>query len=215
MKAIECAKFFMQEKLDTPRNTYDGNMKLQKLLYFAQLISLAKYNIPLFPEKIYAFEHGMVIDDIRKEYKSNYQAILNDNDRTFSDQEKDVLDLTIEIFGGYNADELSEITHHHLSWKLEYEDGTLPNGYHDKEESEVSLESLKKNEVQDMQDLIYSIEKSSESEESMSEVYFDGSTFSFDSKNISVEEIKDFVNKNSFPPDDYVAFKRNQEVFVY
>lgn len=215
MRAIECAKIFMQEKLDTPRDTYAGNMKLQKLLYFAQLISLAKYNTPLFPEKIYAFEHGMVIDDIRREYKNNYQTILNDNDRTFSNQEQDVLDLTIKIFGGYNADELSEITHHHLSWKLEYEDGTLPNGYHNKEESEVSLDSLRENEVQDMKDLIHSSEKSSESKKPFKEIYFDGSVFRFDPDNVSVENIKEFVNKNHFPPDDYVAFRKNKEVFVY
>ena len=40
--------WFLENNLDNPRNTYKGNMKLQKLLFFAQLISLAKNNKLLF-----------------------------------------------------------------------------------------------------------------------------------------------------------------------
>ena len=39
---FDYAKWLMDNNLDNPRNTFKGNMKLQKLLFFAQLISPAK-----------------------------------------------------------------------------------------------------------------------------------------------------------------------------
>ena len=44
----EFAKFFIKEDADTTPNTYDGNMKLQKLLVLANLAHIAEYNEPLF-----------------------------------------------------------------------------------------------------------------------------------------------------------------------
>lgn len=38
--AINYAKYIIRNGLDTNHNTYDGNMKLQKLLFFADYISL-------------------------------------------------------------------------------------------------------------------------------------------------------------------------------
>ena len=55
---FDYAKWFLENDLDTPRNTFKGNMKLQKLLFFAQLISLAKNNKLLFDEEFCAFENG-------------------------------------------------------------------------------------------------------------------------------------------------------------
>ena len=45
-KAIDFAKYFIKEELDNPRNSFDGNMKLQKLLVYSNLINLALYNKP-------------------------------------------------------------------------------------------------------------------------------------------------------------------------
>lgn len=44
---------------------------------------------------------------------------------------------------------------------------------------------------------------------------FNGSKFYYNSKDISVDELKAYVNKNNFPPDVYEAFKENGEVYVY
>lgn len=55
---LDYTKWFLENNLDTPRNTFKGNMKLQKLLFFAQLISLTKNNKLLFDEQFCAFENG-------------------------------------------------------------------------------------------------------------------------------------------------------------
>lgn len=216
LRAIDAAKYFMDKKLDTPRNTFSGNMKLQKLLYFAQLVSLAKFDEPLFRDKIYAFKKGMVIDDVRKKYKNDYQTIINCELPKLSSKELETLKITVEIYGKYNAQQLSEITHDQLSWKEKYRQGTCENGYHKKSLSVVDVQMLEKNEVPDVKDLIRSNEASNSNKEILDGILeFNGSKFHFDKKNIDEDTIKSFVNKYDFPADDYVAYIENQEVLVY
>ena len=49
------------------------NMKLNKLLYYAQGHYLQKYGEPLFSDKIYAWEHGPVVKNVYTIY-SNYKS---------------------------------------------------------------------------------------------------------------------------------------------
>lgn len=49
------AKFFIKNGTDSKPNTYDGNMKLQKLLVLADLVNIAEYGLPLFDEQVLAF----------------------------------------------------------------------------------------------------------------------------------------------------------------
>ena len=46
------------------------NMKLNKLLYFAQGYYLKKYGRPLFDNAIEAWEHGPVVPEVYSAYKS-------------------------------------------------------------------------------------------------------------------------------------------------
>ena len=52
------AKYFIKNGADTMPNTYDGNMKLQKLLVLADLANIAEYGEPLFSEQVLAFKNG-------------------------------------------------------------------------------------------------------------------------------------------------------------
>lgn len=45
------------------------NLRLNKLLYFAQVISLLETEQPLFPDEFYAWQLGPVIPDINRHYK--------------------------------------------------------------------------------------------------------------------------------------------------
>ena len=68
------AKYFIKKGADSLPNTYDGNMKLQKLLTFADLISIAKYGKPLFNDPVLAFKNGCVVEKVRQRYKNDYSA---------------------------------------------------------------------------------------------------------------------------------------------
>ena len=44
-------------------------MKLHKLLYLAQRESLVRYDKPLFPEGIYAYQYGPVVKEVREAFR--------------------------------------------------------------------------------------------------------------------------------------------------
>lgn len=124
VSAMDAAKWFIQKNLDNPRNTFDGNMKLQKLLYFAQLIHLANHGEVLFEEPILAFENGSVVEQVRLTYRDEQRGLMNDAIQTqfeFDPEQFETLELTEEIFGGLSARELSDINHMHQGWKDAYE----------------------------------------------------------------------------------------------
>ena len=62
----------LKNKLDTD-GTVEGitNLKLQKILYFAQCAYLALYDKPLFEDEVLAWEYGPVISSVYNKYKVN------------------------------------------------------------------------------------------------------------------------------------------------
>lgn len=136
------AKYFIKNGVDSVPNTFDGNMKLQKMLVLANMIHIARYGIPLFKEEVLAFENGCVVEEIRLRYRNDYVALKEDSDRfepDFTEEEYETLNTAIGIFGHVSAKELSDLNHEFESWQQAYQAGTLNNGYHDKEKSVVDF----------------------------------------------------------------------------
>lgn len=107
------------------------NLKLQKILYFAQAYYLAKFNKPLFNNTIEAWEYGPVIPDIYRRFK-NYggKPIISKRDNsTLSEKDKEILKEIWETFGGYSASRLVDISHAHAPWRDAYasEDKIISN----------------------------------------------------------------------------------------
>ena len=138
------AKFFMKNGADSLPNTYDGNMKLQKLLVLANLANIAENGEPLFNEQVLAFRNGCVVEKVRLKYRNDYVGLKRDSEvfqPEFSEREYAILNLVMEIFGKASARELSEINHTFDFWKLAFDNGTDNNGYHDKTRSVVDMMS--------------------------------------------------------------------------
>lgn len=141
------AKFFIKKGLDSTPNTYDGNMKLQKLLLFANLISIAEGNGQLFSEKILAYKNGCVVEKVRLRYKNDYLGLKEDSDLfnpDFSQSEYEILKKTIDIFGDATAVELSEINHTFDFWKNAYDNSKLANGNYNQCLAVVNLSDIEK-----------------------------------------------------------------------
>ncbi len=67
-----------------------SNLKLQKLLYYAQGIFLAINDEPLFEEPILAWAHGPVVESVYHEYKAyGSSGIEFDEDFNFDSIESD------------------------------------------------------------------------------------------------------------------------------
>lgn len=160
---FDYAKWFLENNLDTPRNTFKGNMKLQKLLFFAQLISLAKNNKLLFDEQFCAFENGMVMENVRLKYKNSLDELLNYKRKELNDEELEILELTKNIYGSENADTLSNMTHQFEYWKKYLQISHNKFDFKDKNKSIVPNEELKK-ELDNIRDVLdaYNIMNSEE-----------------------------------------------------
>ena len=70
MKAIDVSNFFINLALNTDDDSVT-NLKIQKLLYFAQGYALSKLGRPLFPDAIEAWEMGPVVPSVYNALKSN------------------------------------------------------------------------------------------------------------------------------------------------
>ena len=103
---------------------YEGitHLKLQKLLYFAQGVFLSMNNgNKLFSEKIMAWEHGPVVEEVYFNYKDNGRNFIDlisneENDKIIEKIENDsntsnILNMVYSNFAIYTAWQLRDMTH--------------------------------------------------------------------------------------------------------
>ena len=90
-------------------------MKLHKLLYFAQRESLIQKDIPLFSEKFEAWKYGPVLVPVHYLYKEDMlDAIMpEESERKFSD----VFDKVFSQYAVKDSWSLSALTHGEYSWR--------------------------------------------------------------------------------------------------
>jgi uncharacterized phage-associated protein len=106
-----------------------SNLKLQKLLYYAQGHHLAERHRPVFNEAIQAWSHGPVVPQVYYQYKDCGSAsiVLPDDDPFTWDQvDPDTADLLGKVwntYGGYSAGRLRNMTHEEPPWRNHWQDG--------------------------------------------------------------------------------------------
>lgn len=99
-------------------------LALQKLLYFAQGLYLAKFDKPLFNEDCEAWVHGPVYETVYNLFSDfkynpiddNRFAIIKDRFDELNGEEKEIVDLVINTFGKYSGRVLENITHNEQPW---------------------------------------------------------------------------------------------------
>lgn len=163
MRAIEFAKWFINGGYDVPRNTLEGNMRLQKLLYFAQLIHLARYGKVLFSDPIHAFRNGLVIEDVRLRYKNDFLNLIREAQSSvfdFSHEEMATLKITVDIFGDCSVDELSRLNHLQHSWRTAFEASRNGN-FHQKELAKIQIDDLMNDDLQNIRQVLNAYEMAS------------------------------------------------------
>ena len=122
-KAEEIAEWFLNKnrtQMNFEDSEYITNLKLQKLLYYAQGHFLAKNDRPLFTDEFLAWEHGPVIRKIYDKYKTNGSSgIVYDKDFNIKiDEETEgILEEVYEKYGQYSAWKLRNMTHSEKPWQ--------------------------------------------------------------------------------------------------
>lgn len=121
-KAQDIAEWFLNKnrtQMNFEDSEYITNLKLQKLLYYAQGYFLAKKGTPLFDEEFLAWEHGPVIRKIYDEYKKNGSCGIvydKDFDVELDEETERILEEVYEEYGQYTAWKLRNMTHQEKPW---------------------------------------------------------------------------------------------------
>lgn len=115
---------------------YISNLKLQKLLYYAQGVFYAmKENVLLFNDPIIAWKHGPVVESTYHDYKVNGADGINFTEEfdfaSIDDDTTRILEEVYDYFGQYSAWKLRNMTHQEDPWKK-----TRPN-------QEINVELIK------------------------------------------------------------------------
>lgn len=210
------AKYFIKNGADSTPNTYDGNMKLQKLLVLADLANIAEYGEVLFNEEVLAFKNGCVVEKIRLRYKNDYQGFKKDSDSfepDFTENEYEILGLVLAIFGSASARELSEINHTFNFWKQAYQRGTDANGFHNKFNSVVDMVNQTA-DVQKMKEILDAYKESAK--EVTAKEIINGITYYYDGFELTdaiIEQLESF----SLTADDdvYSMYMDDGKLVIY
>lgn len=98
-----------------------SNLKLQKLMYYAQGYSLAQSGQPLFDAPIHAWDHGPVVEEIYQTYKRFGRNALPCPDslpmHRYPEPDRQIMDDVFANFGQFSAWKLRDMTHKEPVWQ--------------------------------------------------------------------------------------------------
>lgn len=135
--AIDVANYLIKKSIDEGK--YISNIKLQKLLYYLQARFLVEKGQPLFNNTIEKWYYGPVVPDVYHEYKSYGSGVIKDiskrmvldkdengkvnkisvvqyDDSSINDEDKQTIDETFESLSQFGAFQLVDLTHNQPLW---------------------------------------------------------------------------------------------------
>ena len=102
-----------------------SNLKIHKLLYYAQAWHLVNFDTPLFKDKLKAWEFGPVVPEVYRTFKKFNSSPIQyketgKEENVFEDEELEFLKLLYEKFIGIAAYQLVNMSHNEEPWKKAY-----------------------------------------------------------------------------------------------
>jgi uncharacterized phage-associated protein len=117
VSCFEVANYFIWLARET--GSFVSNLKLQKLVYYAQAWHLAIHELPLFEEDFQAWVHGPVIPELYQKYKSfRWQPITVDVTPQLPAATIEFLQGVSEEYFSCDGYELERMTHAESPWNL-------------------------------------------------------------------------------------------------
>lgn len=217
LQALDVSKWFIKKDLDTPRNRLDGNKKLQKLLYFSQLIHLANYQEPLFKDDMYAFKHGTVVESVRREYQNCNHRLVNEammSKLEFNEKQENTLNIAIDIFGNLNASELSELNHEQEAWRIYFEESNN-SGWYNKNDSIIPIEEIIERDIVKVKEMLNSYNNNKSNKNSFIEL--NDKKFYYDPSEIKINDdiIRELSNFKGQDSSYSIYFDEDAGLVIY
>lgn len=126
--ATYIANFFVDMARYNENDTIT-NMRINKLLYYAQAWSLVQDKKPLFDEDFEAWDYGPVVPSVYKKYKSFKKNNIDVIDKDYSvnrlsEDDLSVLLMSYSYFNQFSTSRLVDATHRRGSpWSVAYKKG--------------------------------------------------------------------------------------------
>jgi uncharacterized phage-associated protein len=121
LSALDVADYFLEKTSQEPEGSIT-QLKLYKLVYYAQAWSLVFRGRPLFDGEIQAWINGPVPVDLRSKYRTHGDNLLplpepeNAVNHSFTLETVKVLDLVWSYYGQFSASKLWNLTHTESPW---------------------------------------------------------------------------------------------------
>ena len=118
MKAINLAKWYLNKIPSLLYGYRDENTKLNKLLFFSNLMYYSVYDKMLIDEDFEKWDNGPVIREIYKDYR--YNGLSNEQNLNIEIDDKDtlqILQIINLVYGDMNGRELSTESHKSSIWQ--------------------------------------------------------------------------------------------------
>ena len=126
----DVADYFLAQQDEESGDTI-SNLKLQKLVYYAQGFHLAMYGEALFSEPIEAWIHGPVVPELYQRFKQfGSGAIAPPTQIDYSKygkQTKDLLNEVYSVYGQFSGWKLRNMTHDEAPWANTPKNGVIPH----------------------------------------------------------------------------------------
>jgi uncharacterized phage-associated protein len=119
-RVLDVAKYILERQGQTT------TLKLQKLVYYAQVWALANDGEPLFQDTIKAWGQGPVVPDLFQAHKGRRKldaADLGGSSDGLSDAERTHIDRILACYGELPAAYLSKLTHYERPWREAHASG--------------------------------------------------------------------------------------------
>jgi uncharacterized phage-associated protein len=120
MNCLDLAKLFLVQADQDGLSGTMTNMKINKLVYYAQCLNLALYGEPLFSEDIQAWIHGPVCYKVYLEYRqyiADPVRVPEMNDlKQISEKDIEIVEEVWQFLGDRRASQLRNMTHEEFPW---------------------------------------------------------------------------------------------------
>jgi len=129
MTARQVADYFLS-LVDEEVGDALSNLKLQKLVYYAQGFSLALTGQPLFEEEIEAWQHGPVVPMLYHSLKQHGSEPVPrpENGIRIEDyptEVRELLDEVYAVYGQFSPSKLRNMTHQEPPWREAIANGAM------------------------------------------------------------------------------------------
>lgn len=116
------AKWFIENDITSSENSYDGNLTLNKLIYFADAMNFTINNEKLVDESPSGYANGPVYQSIYVDHRHYNLMTVKANEDQISEETTKLLKIIKFAFGSYKPQYLTKLTHEQSPWKVKQVD---------------------------------------------------------------------------------------------